>query len=150
MLNHPKAVLLGKEVVVVDAVFYNLALIILSHKITKIDVEGNEYKAFQQSIIDQSDGKYVSYSFMEWTNLRLNRHHTCDNYHSVGTLLIIQEPWYRYPLPHIQSGLMLSEYIRMLLRIYIDIQRVLKTFTKLLQQQNKYVKEKYSVTTLPN
>jgi hypothetical protein len=48
--------------------------------IIKIDVEGHECKALQQSILDQSAGKYVPYIFMEWANLRLNRHHTCDNY----------------------------------------------------------------------
>jgi len=173
MVNYPKAVLLDigsnigphsltvaameREVVVVDAVFYNLALISLSHKITnkgkikilynsisdqpgellypyleaqhhhmagatylvtkesldsgqykweevigppavsvttkdifediksdvviiKIDVEGHECKALQHQILDQSTGKYVPYIFMEWANLRLNRHHTCDNY----------------------------------------------------------------------
>jgi len=173
MINYPKAVLLDigsnigphsltvaamqREVVVVDAVFYNLALISLSHKITnkgkvkilynsisdkqgeqlypyleaqhqhmagatylvtkedldsgkykweevigppavsvttkdifdqidsdvviiKIDVEGHECKALQPEILDQSTGKYVPYIFMEWANLRLNRHHTCDHY----------------------------------------------------------------------
>ena len=65
--------------------------------IIKIDVEGHECKvtsvaltrtalqmiflqALQHQILDQSTGKYVPYIFMEWANLRLNRHHTCDNY----------------------------------------------------------------------
>jgi len=197
MLNYPKAVLLDigsnigphsltvaamqREVVVVDAVFYNLALISLSHKITnkgkvkilynsisdkpgeqlypyleaqhqhmagatylvtkedldsgkykweevigppavsvttkdifdqidsdvviiKIDVEGHECKALQHEILDQSTGKFVPYIFMEWANLRLNRHHTCDQYqqfidsfttsgyspHEPGTLVPVQ------------------------------------------------------------
>ena len=68
--------------------------------IIKIDVEGHECKvsflsfsmlnrsvlnvfflqALQHQILDQSTGKYVPYIFMEWANLRLNRHHTCDHY----------------------------------------------------------------------
>jgi len=48
--------------------------------IIKIDVEGHECKALQPQILNQSTGKYVPYIFMEWANLRLNRHHTCDKY----------------------------------------------------------------------
>ena len=37
-------------------------------------------QALPLHILDQSSGKYVPYIFMEWANLRLNRHHTCDHY----------------------------------------------------------------------
>ena len=68
--------------------------------IIKIDVEGHECKALLPEILDRSTGKFVPYIFMEvshepllhdhklftillqWANLRLNRHHTCDNYQS--------------------------------------------------------------------
>jgi len=48
--------------------------------IIKIDVEGHECKALTKEVLDQSLGKFVPYIFMEWANLRLNRHHTCDEY----------------------------------------------------------------------
>jgi len=48
--------------------------------IIKIDVEGHECKALPNDILNRSTGKYVPYIFMEWANLRLNRHHTCDQY----------------------------------------------------------------------
>ena len=62
--------------------------------VIKIDVEGHECKvreSFSMSsipdsqalppyVLDRSTGKFVPYIFMEWANLRLNRHHTCDNY----------------------------------------------------------------------
>ena len=38
------------------------------------------FQALQPQILNQSTGKYVPYIFMEWANLRLNRHHTCDKY----------------------------------------------------------------------
>ena len=54
---------------------YMCSLTILSYYNSKFS-----YKALPNEILNRSTGKYVPYIFMEWANLRLNRHNTCDQY----------------------------------------------------------------------